>query len=393
MPMGRSAPDEAIFPNRYNAWTPRLAKAAYNFQTSIKDPGMYAHGGKYIIQLVYDSIENLNERLATPVNLAQARRNDVGHFDGSSEAFRHWDAEGMVPTACAKCHTGTGLPVFLANATNIAEHPTNGLMCESCHNDLTSFSRFEVRDVRFPSGRVVSLDNPDNNLCMQCHQGRESTVSVNNAISGLSPHAPAENLRFRNVHYFAAGATLFGNEAMGAYQYDNQQYVGRFAHVPNFDTCVECHDSHALIVNQAACTGCHQTDDLLSIRGGPGVENAVDYDGDGDVTEGIAGEIATMEEILYEALRSYSRDRLGATIVYDPHAYPYFFTDANDDGIRDPEETGYATWSPTLLKAAYNFQYSQKDPGGFAHNARYIMQVLYDSIRDIGGNVSGMRRP
>jgi hypothetical protein len=37
---------------RYASWTGRLAKAAYNYQTSLKDPGAYAHGGKYIIQLL-----------------------------------------------------------------------------------------------------------------------------------------------------------------------------------------------------------------------------------------------------------------------------------------------------------------------------------------------------
>jgi hypothetical protein len=34
-----------------------------------------------------------------------------------------------------------------------------------------------------------------------------------------------------------------------------------------------------------------------------------------------------------------------------------------------------------------------KDPGAFAHNNEYVMQFLYDSINDIGGDVSGMTRP
>jgi hypothetical protein len=45
------------------------------------------------------------------------------------------------------------------------------------------------------------------------------------------------------------------------------------------------------------------------------------------------------------------------------------------------------------LKAAYNYQYAQKDPGAFAHNAKYVLQVLYDSLEDIGADVSGMTRP
>jgi hypothetical protein len=46
-----------------------------------------------------------------------------------------------------------------------------------------------------------------------------------------------------------------------------------------------------------------------------------------------------------------------------------------------------------LLRAAYNYQWVAKDPGAFAHNGKYMMQVLIDSLKDIGGNVSSMTRP
>ena len=70
----------------------------------------------------------------------------------------------------------------------------------------------------------------DANLCIECHQGRESTASVNNASLARGGRRSGDSrnpLCFRNVHYFAAGATLFGDEAKGAYQYDGQTYVGR----------------------------------------------------------------------------------------------------------------------------------------------------------------------
>ena len=102
--------DEINGDNRFASWTPRLLEAAYNYQTSIKDPGAYAHGGKYIIQLLYDSIASLNEAVAEPVDMTAMRRIDAGHFAGSEEAFRHWDEEGVVPGTCAKCHTAGGLP-------------------------------------------------------------------------------------------------------------------------------------------------------------------------------------------------------------------------------------------------------------------------------------------
>ncbi len=398
---------EAAYPNRYNAWTGRLLRAAYNYQTSLKDPGAFAHGGKYIIELLYDSIEDLNTVISAKVDLSKAHRIDAGHFASSQEAFRHWDAEGLVPRDCAKCHTASGLPTFLFEASqsadkvtgvNIATAPSSGLNCATCHNDLTTFTRFEVAQVKFPSGKVLDSGNLDSNLCLNCHQGRESTVSVNAAISraAVDDDTVSEVLNFRNPHYFAAGATLFGTEAQGAYEYAGKAYNGRFMHVEGFNSCVQCHDTHALRVKVEACGACHsgvKTEaDLLNLRMSEG-----DFDGDGDGKEGLAGEVATMHQALYQAIQTYAAETVGVGIVYDPHVYPYFFTDTNGNGTADAEEVNfgnrYASWTPRLLRAAYNYQWVAKDPGAFAHNGKYILQVLYDSLEDIGGDVTGMTRP
>ncbi|MGQ9566794.1 MAG: cytochrome c3 family protein [Anaerolineae bacterium] len=391
---------EAKFDNKYNAWTGRLAKAAYNYQVSVKDPGAFAHGGKYIIQLLYDSVEDLNQALAQPVDLSKAHRIDAGHFAGSEEAFRHWDAQGVVPGTCSKCHTATGLPFFLKEGVTASQKPSAGLDCTACHDDLRAFTRYAVASVTFPSGAKLDSGNPDSNLCLQCHQGRESTVSVNALTAGLDEDATSEKLRFLNVHYFAAGATLFGTDAKGAYEYEGKAYVGRFGHVEPFSTCIQCHSVHGLKVQVEACGTCHQgvkeEADLLKIRMGK-----TDYDGDGDTTEGLAGEVETFREALYAALQAYAKGVAGTPIVYDAHAYPYFFTDTNGNGQADPEEAkpqnAYKAWTPRLLRAAYNYQYTTKDPGAFAHNGKYVIQVLYDSLESLGKKVSvdmaGMTRP
>ena len=304
---GEASEDEAVYPNGYNAWSPRLAKAAYNYQTSLKDPGRYAHGGKYIIQLLYDSIEDVNAGIAEPVDLSNAHRIDHGHFAGSEEAFRHWDEDGAVPSSCSKCHTAVGLPFFLAEGVSISQPPSNGLMCESCHDDVGVFTIYEVESVDFPSGATLTLEEPASNLCLNCHQGRESTVSVNRAIGDSPDDEVAEGLGFSNVHYFAAGATLFGGEAQGAYEYEGQEYVGRNEHVAGADTCVECHSVHMLEVEVEECADCHEgvetKEDLMTIR-----VSEIDYDGDGDVAEGIAGEIDTVAEALLVAIQAYANE-------------------------------------------------------------------------------------
>ncbi len=369
---------------RYGTWTPRLAKAAYNYQVSQKDPGEFAHGGKYIIQLLYDSIESLNEALSEPVDLSMANRIDRGHFAGSEEAFRHWDDDGHVPGSCSKCHSAAGLPLYYEQGKTINQPTANGLNCATCHNDVSTFTRYETDSVDFPSGASLTLEDTDANLCLNCHQGRESTVSVNRRIGDSPDDEVAEGLGFANIHYFAAGASLFGTEAKGAYEFDGKEYVGRNEHVGGFDICIECHDTHALEVKYEDCGNCHDgvesEEDLHNIR-----ISDVDFDGDGDDTEGIAYEVETMKDALLVAMDAYAAGIEGVDpIVYDSHAYPYFFNDA---------EERYATWTPNLLRAAYNYQYASKDPGGFAHNGAYILQTLYDSIEAMGADVSGMTRP
>ena len=138
----------------------------------------------------------------------------------------------------------------------------------------------------------------------------------------------AEGLGFANVHYFAAGATLFGDEVQGAYQFDGKEYVGRNAHVaPATANCTECHSAHELEVKTEECTTCHAgIEDVADIR-----MDSTDYDGDGDTSEGIAGEIADMTEALYAAMQAYAASTEGVSgIEYDAHAYPYFFDDAGE---------------------------------------------------------------
>ena len=401
---GKADPDEATSENGYNAWTARLAKAAYNYQMSVKDPGAFAHGGKYILQLLYDSIEDLNTALSKPVDLSKAHRIDDGHFAGSEEAFRHWDEDGEVPGTCAKCHSAGGLPVALKNASglkpgqSVAQPLPNGFQCATCHDDLTEFTRYQVNAVEFPSGATLSFgEGVDANLCLECHQGRESTVSVNRVTKDLDDDVVTSTLSFRNIHYFAAGATLFGDDAKGAYQYDGKEYVGQNKHVPGYDSCTGCHSTHQLAVKAEECAKCHTNvkteEDLAAIR-----MATTDYDGDGDTKECIAGEVDDLRAALYAAIQAYAKDVAKTPIAYNPDSYPYFYVDANGNGKVDPDESDrYNAWTPRLLKAAYNYQYSVKDPGAFAHNSKYVLQALYDSLEDLGQKVkvdtSGMTRP
>ena len=383
---------EAAFPNKYNAFTPVLLQAAYNYQVSQKDPGGYTHNPKYHIELLYDSIEALNAQMGGDgVDLSTAWRNDPGHFDATAESFRHWDADGEVPGACARCHTDGGLAVYLKNGVNIAAAPSRSLQCSTCHDAIPEFTVYPLTEATFPSGAKVSFgeEEPDN-LCLNCHQGRESTVSVNRAISaaGVGPDEVSDKLTFRNVHYFAAGATLFGTEVKGAYEFEGKAYNGRNLHDgEDYTTCTSCHDTHALTVDFSECQDCHEdVEEAREIRFSPEEVEPVDYDGDGDVTEPIYDEIMTFKTDLLAKIKAYAAETAGTAIAYSPVRFPYWFVDANGNGEADPDERDrYVSWTPNLLRAAYNYQYASKDPGVYIHNPDYILQVLYDSLEAIGG--------
>ncbi len=394
---GEAGEDEANYGNQYATWTPRLLKAAYNYQVSLKDPGAFAHGGKYHIQLMSDSIEDLNSVLADPVATEATHRIDHGHFAGSEEAFRHWDEDdpAVIPGSCSRCHSAGGLPLYVQEGVTIAQPPANGFLCSTCHANVgETWDRYEVASVTFPSGNTVDSGDNSANLCMTCHQGRESSASVDRLIADIGDDETSEALRFLNVHYFPAGATLFGTEAAGGYEYAGQSYVGRRAHVEAYDTCTECHGAHSLQVKVEECGVCHvgveTKEDLLSIR-----MDATDYDGDG-ADEGIYGEIDTMRGTLIAAMQAYANAQGLDAIVYDSHAYPYFFIDLNADGVPTPDEANYGnryvTWTPKLLRAAYNYQYATKDPGGFAHNPKYVIQLLYDALASFNA-ADGLTRP
>jgi len=85
----------------------------------------------------------------------------------------------------------------------------------------------EIAEHVGPFVTAYSTDLGDESRCMECHQGRESTISVTEAISqaGVTDDdAVSEDLGFRNIHYFAAAATKYGTLAKGGFEYDGKTY-------------------------------------------------------------------------------------------------------------------------------------------------------------------------
>jgi hypothetical protein len=326
-----------------------------------------------------------------------------GHFNRDGKAFHYWDKEKEIPAVCSRCHAANGVAEYLREGKNSpSPHVKNAFACTNCHADMLSYARHTVAKVTFPSGVTLDSGHNDSNLCMTCHQGRESTASVNKVIADLDPDKPDPKLMYLHVHYFPAGATRYGTEAKVAYEYAGKSYVGLFAHVPGANTCTGCHEPHGGAVAVVKCGGCHQgiqaVVDLPNIR----MSSRGDFDGNG-TEEGVAREVASLHRELYAAIQQYARTVGGSAIAFTPEAFPYWHTDTNGNGRIDPEElrpdNRYPAYTPRLLQAVFNYTFVLRDPGAAYHNSRYTLQLLYDSLESLaasgkaGVNMGGKVRP
>jgi len=324
-------------------------------------------------QVDFDNIKfwTLNAE-ETPTQTAEELWTQSPHANSPSEAF----PESVIQAACAKCHSIAGFLDFLgADGSTVGivdseTHPLENIQCETCHSETAPAKDSVV----MPSG-VELTGLGDEATCMECHQGRNSMVSLNstiteaagvNDITEVNPNQVVEGLNYIHLHYDAAAGTRYGTKAKVGGEYEGKTYAGYFAHVPQFDSCIECHDPHSLEVQVEECRGCH---------------------GDGDIAGEIANHLKITQGKLLVEIKNYAADVVGVPIGFNPGAYPYYFTDTDDDGtISTGEavtENGYNSWTPRLLRAAYNYLLSIKEPGAFAHNGKYVIQLLYDSIEDL----------
>jgi hypothetical protein len=316
------------------------------------------------------------------------------HQDGIS--FNNWDSQSQVDRECSTCHTSEGLPDFLSTGLTASQPASGGLFCTTCHNDPSTFTTHDISSVIFPSGASSQDLTAQSNLCITCHMGSASGNEIDISLAALGQDTVNEDLEFIDIHGATPGATMYGTDAQGAYEYAEHSYFGLRLHTSDFGSCSDCHDPHLLLVDATTCEDCHSSFDVgqqfTSIR-----FSRIDYDGDSDTNEGIGEEIESLQSYLYLVLQNYAAENSASSIVYNAGTAPYFFVDLNGNGVIEEDETKlenrFAGWTPRLLKAAFNFHYAVLDSGGFAHHPKYIIQILYDSLEDLGADVSNLTRP
>lgn len=306
------------------------------------------------------------------------------HANAAAEAFSHWDDDGEIRAQCATCHSGEGFRDFHgldgteAGVVDGTIDVGGVVDCGTCHNAGLA----DVTEIAFPSGLIHPVTGVETS-CLTCHQGRAAGVDVEEATEKLPVDEPNAELRFINPHYATAAATWLGGYGAAGYQYAGQDYSGRFFHARPVVSCNSCHQPHTLEVEFEPCLTCHQADSPEDIR-----IARQSYDGSGDISVGIRSDINSNSDRLLDMIRDYSAEVVGVPLIYDGTRYPYFFTDANNDGAIDLENgspVAYTSWTPRSLRTAFNWKLVTADPGNYAHNPEYSLELLFDSIMDLSG--------
>lgn len=322
------------------------------------------------------------ESVAIPQNEYISAWARSGHSNASSTSFSYWNAAGSIPPVCAVCHSGAGfrsLHGLDGSGPGLPAQPVpvGGVVdCETCHNAGLS----AVSAITLPSGINHPVDRGEV-ACMTCHQGRAAGATIVGATDGKAEDTPDPALTFINPHYATAAATLLGGYGSMGYQYPGKDYSGRFLHARPVATCASCHDPHSLTVAEETCLTCHAFGKAADIR-----ISRVSFDGSGDLKKGIRGDISANAARLMSMIEDYAEKVVGVPVHYDGARHPYFFADANGDGVADQVEgkpVPYNVWSPRMLKAAYNWKFVGSDAGIHVHNPHYALQLLHDSMEDL----------
>ena len=332
--------------------------------------------------------------------------------------------------ACYQCHNGLGTIDYLndrqgTDAARVLWGDAN-VTCLTCHDTHADGAGANVRiPVKLSyNSRFVSTSNPNGGInkfmdgtaipanvgkgiiCLFCHQGRESGLTVYQAIAakGVNPYTnpgqvidATNGISFINPHYLDSGAILWGRNAW--------EYILAGGTVPQqYSTGVPAHQS-------LNCAGCHMAEpNAENSEGGhtwrPRVETCQechgsfitdfkdipafgDFDGDGVVKSafeeiGTLGDSVLGDSGLFGQLKAALHD---AGIDYDPNTYPYFFVAGTTNQ--------YKAWTSNQLSAAFNLSWAFKSGTDCVayHNVYYAAQILQDSLKALGKDTSAYFRP
>jgi hypothetical protein len=228
----------------------------------------------------------------------------------------------------------------------------------------------------------------DGIICLFCHQGRESglTVYINITGNNVDPYTEPDRvirgagISFQNPHYLESGALIWSKNTWEYLAVSGAPVPNRYSSgIPDHQrfNCTGCHmaeasandfeGGHTWRPKIETCQECHGP----SIKTFQDIQASADFDGDGVVSSAFA-EIGTInpDTGLFGQLKA----ALAAKgIFYNPDSYPYFF---------DAAGGSFTAWTTNTLTAAFNLSFMHKAGASTPyHNVFYAAQVLLDSLK------------
>jgi hypothetical protein len=291
--------------------------------------------------------------------------------------------------ACIRCHTAPGFVGYLANLGNTNGYTTNtvyeAITCQACHDPHDASNPHQLRastTITLPDGAaMVTITNAGaGGFCMNCHQGRNGSVTNS-------------TVQYPTAKYTWAGGNSFGPhdgpqaemlEGINAVNYGKviPSSAHRFAVT---DTCAGCHmqtvatndpafaqaGGHTFSMTYEDSLGNEQdkVDVCIQCHGKSMTSfdyPVQDYNGDG-VIEGVQTEVQHLLDKLTTLLpnTNYVVDGL----------------------VKTPSPT--TNWASKYLNAAYNWQFVNNDGSKGVHNAPFAVGLLKASIGDLTGDNNG----
>lgn len=363
----------------------------------------------------------------------------IGQEHGDWAASAHGDVNGAAwatedfkeNTSCIRCHTATGFKDYLTSGYTLptvtwateGDHTRQVLGCDACHNsyDFANSVRSAGQyTAPYTDAPTLYPNIGKSNLCIACHTGRVSGDSIKNSTSSFA------STSFKNSHYLTAGGTVFSKSG---YHYGDRNYdsnISRTGAVQNYrhddlgvtatgDAAADAYIATNGLSSAGPCVVCH-----LNSKNIVGVKTSHTFS---PFTEYAAGDVA-LNPVCVECHPNRGVDsnakvewfedswklrvdaallalqyQLSAKGIYFSASYPYFFKDANADGVLSEDEAvsanGYKTWElaygagtgKATMGAAFNLNLLKHDPGAVAHNRYYTRRLIYDAIDWIDNGV------
>ncbi len=218
--------------------------------------------------------------------------------------------------------------------------------CFSCHDmhNNASTGRHQIVTSLSEDNVVVKTANDDNSLCLTCHAGR----------------APFASLTVEDVAEINVNSTF--NDLMDPVKEAVTNHTQHYYDPAKADSSSN---------GSSRCSRCHMPKTAKSA---------------------LKSEIRALETALLTDIMSYAAATIGTELVYDDTTYPYFFIDSNANGVVDTGENSFANaytaFDTKLIRAAYNYAFSLKEPHGYIHHPDYIAQLLIDSMEDLVGSAT-----